>query len=637
MKHDRAARQRSFHLQDKSRVVLKMAPAQVNLLRNYLGIGSKPIQPPSRQSQESAKPCRSARTVSWLFFSVCLLVLFVNLGGPLLFEPDEGRNAEKAREILVLDDWITPHENFVPVLDKPMFFYWLVALSYKAFGVSEWAARLPSVLAALGSLLVIYGFACARWGPWQALWSGLILLSSVEFFLLARLAVSDMMLTLCTTLALCSFYAAVHAQSERARKIYCWVMYVALALGTLVKGLIALILPGMVYFVYLLLTQRWFVLRRLYLMPGALVYLAIVAPWYLWVDVRNPGYLRYYFWEEHFVRFASDEFDRSESWYYFLFVASVGFLPWTTSVPFVIRRLWRKLDDEALFLSLWAVLPFIFFSASKSQLPHYILPIFPALALLAGQAIVAEFAATRQQSRLLFLVWLIMAGFLVYVVFGTVWPNLLPRKIRFPVTENSIWIAAGAALLVAAYVVFAIGKAKKWWEGQRGSYIWASFSVSVFLIVVSQLLEPASLNRSSKKVAQVSRSLRSENSQMVLFDTYMTGLPFYLRIERPIWVVYPKTKTTLMDSPYISKNLPKAAAGYGKVLFTFEEFTEPWKESGHPFLIIVKAKNLGRLHKELGTLTHQLAVVDEYVLVRREGQGSLADRHAPRGSHLKMD
>jgi 4-amino-4-deoxy-L-arabinose transferase-like glycosyltransferase len=553
-----------------------------------------------------------------LLFSVCLLILFVNLGGPLLFEPDEGRNAEKAREILVLGDWLTPHENFVPVLDKPMFFYWLVALSYKGFGISEWAARLPSALAALGCLLVVYGFGRSRWGQWEALWSALILLSSVEFFLLARLAVSDMTLTFCTTLALCSFYAAVHDQSERARKIHCLVMYVALAVGTLTKGLIATAIPGMVYFVYLLLTKRWSIRGKLYLAPGALVYLAIVAPWYLWVDARNPGFLRYYFWEEHFVRFGSDEFDRSESWYYFVFVGAIGFLPWTMSVPMIVRQLWRKLDDKDLFLSLWAVCPFIFFSASKSQLPHYILPIFPALALLAGQAIVAGFAATRQQSRLLVLAWLVITGFLVYLVFGAAWPDLLPRRIRFPVAEKSIWIATGAALLFLTYAVFTFGKARRWWEGQSAAFILANCSVLVFSVVVSQVLEPASVNRSSKKVAQVSTPLRSENNQMVFYDTYMAGLPFYLRIERPIWVVNPKGKTMLMGSPYISKNLPSPALGYSKVLFTVEEFAEAWKQSSRPFRIIVKAKNVARLHKELDTRTKQLVAVDEYVLLTRE-------------------
>jgi 4-amino-4-deoxy-L-arabinose transferase-like glycosyltransferase len=120
--------------------------------------------------------------VRWLVWLVCLTVLFANLGGAALFEPDEGRNAEKAREILLLNDWVTPHENFIPVLDKPIFFYWLVAFSYKFFGIVEWSARLPSALLALGCLLLVYRFVRQRWGAWEAMWSVLVLVTSVEFF-----------------------------------------------------------------------------------------------------------------------------------------------------------------------------------------------------------------------------------------------------------------------------------------------------------------------------------------------------------------------------------------------------------------------------------------------------------------------
>lgn len=112
--------------------------------------------------------------LAWFVCFVCLAVLFVNLGSADFFEPDEGRNAEKAREILVLNDWVTPHENFLPVLDKPMFFYWLIAVSYKIFGITEWSARLPATVFALGCLLLVYGFARQWWGSWEAMWLSLI-------------------------------------------------------------------------------------------------------------------------------------------------------------------------------------------------------------------------------------------------------------------------------------------------------------------------------------------------------------------------------------------------------------------------------------------------------------------------------
>ena len=161
-------------------------------------------------------------------------------------------------------------------------------------------------------------------------------------------------------------------------------MYGGLAAGTLIKGLVGLIIPGMVFFVYLLLTHQWSILRRLHLLPGALLCFVIVVPWYLWADARNPGYLRYYFWDDHVTRYLTDEFGRTKSWFYFLFVVAVGFLPWTLCLPFVAKDCWQKLDDKKMFLVLWVVLPFLFFSGSNSKLPHYVLPIYPAIAIGAA-------------------------------------------------------------------------------------------------------------------------------------------------------------------------------------------------------------------------------------------------------------
>jgi 4-amino-4-deoxy-L-arabinose transferase-like glycosyltransferase len=556
--------------------------------------------------------------LAWLLCLVCVIVLFVNLGSADFFEPDEGRNAEKAREILLLNDWVTPHENFLPVLDKPMFFYWWIAFSYKIFGITEWSARLPSTVFAIGCLLLVYRFAYQSRGSWEALWSVLILLTSVEFFLLARIVRSDMTLTFCVTLALCSFYSAIHAENEKAKKLHCLLMYGALGAGTLVKGLIGLVIPGMVFFVYLLLTNKWSILGRFHLLSGALLFLVIVTPWYLWVDARNPGYLRYFFWDEHFTRYLTDEFNRSQSWFYFFFVIAVGFFPWTLLLPFVVKDSWQKIDDKNIFLILWAVLPLLFFSASNSKLPHYILPIYPALAILTGRMITGFFNKPQSRARWVFY-WplILLAGFVLYLLIGGVWQRLLPTEIQATVSENLSFIGLSAALMVLIFGGYAYANLREFWSSQIASYICTCIVVAVFFLLVGHLMVTASVDRSAKALAQSTAPFITHDSQIAIYDTYMPGLIFYLRLDRPIWIVASPGKTTLMGSLYVSTHRPHPAPGHGKILFNFAEFSDAWKKANPPLLVFAKAKTLLRLESQLAEGTKKLAGVDEYVLVSK--------------------
>ena len=553
----------------------------------------------------------------WLLCLVCVAVLLVNLGRADFFEPDEGRNAEKAREILLLNDWVTPHENFLPVLDKPMFFYWLVALSYKIFGIAEWSARLPSTVFALGCLFLVYHFARQWWGSWAAMWSVLILLTSVEFFLLARIVILDTTLTFCVTLALCSFYSVLHTKNEKAKRIHCLLLYGALGIGTLVKGLIGLIIPGMVGFVYLLVSNKWSTLRGLYLLPGALLFFVIIAPWYFWVDVRNPGYLRYYFWDEHVTRYLTEEFKREESWFYFFMVLAAGFLPWTLFLPFVAKDLWQRLDDKNIFLILWVVLPFLFFSFSSSKLPQYLLPIYPALAILSGQTIASLFNKPNSDRRLLYLPWIFAAGFVLYLFIGGLWRHFLPVPIRNSVGENLVFVGLSAAVMAFIFVGFVCGNLKGYGRSQFAAYLCICVDMALFFLLVGQLMVAASASRSAKALVQSALPFIRHDSQIFIYDTYITGLVFYLRLDRPILIVTSPIKTTLMGSPYVSMHRPNPAPGRGKILLNFDEFSTAWRETKDPPLVFAKAKNVSRLESQLGGSTKELARAGEHVLVSR--------------------
>jgi 4-amino-4-deoxy-L-arabinose transferase-like glycosyltransferase len=574
----------------------------------------------SRLSQSTIDHNRSngigERGWRWLVCLTCLVIVFSSLGRSALFEPDEGRNAEKAREILLLGDWVTPHQDFLPTLDKPIFFYWLVAISFKLFGLSEWSARLPSALAALGCIFLVYRFARLQWGLREAVWSSLILATSLEFFLFSRIVIFDMTLAFFIALSLFSFYTVTQTDHPRAGKAPGLLMYSAMGIGTLVKGPVALVIPGMVIFSYLLLTRKWFLLKRLNILLGAIVYFALVAPWYLWVEARNPGYLRYFLWEEHFVRYLTPHFSRTKSWYYFFLVLGIGFLPWSFFIPLAVRNLWKRtLTDASLFLVLWVSLPFVFFSASNAKLPHYILPIYPALAILTGQAVAANIqSSAAKRSRILYIPGTFIIAFIVYLLIGAEWPNLLASDVRFDLSRSASLLVLYGTVISLVFSAFVVCDLRNVWHDQGAASLCTALIPALFLILAGQIVSAASFHRAAKSIARGTAALMGRNDRLVFYDTYIEGLPFYLRLDRPIWLVQSPKKGDVMGSFYVAEKRPAPAPGYGQVLFTFEEFAGQWNKNELPLRVLLKEKNLPRFNKEIGIVPKKLVRFDDYVL-----------------------
>ena len=567
---------------------------------------------------------RSATThwLSLLLWGGIVAALFYQLGAAALFEPDEGRNAEKAREILVLNDWVTPHENFHPVLDKPIFFYWIIAIAYKLFGVSEWAARLPSVLAALGCIGLVYRFAYAHWGRWTALWSILILFTCVEFFVLARVVIFDMLLTAFLTLSLCAFYEAVNGENIMQRRAWFLAMCLGFGVATLIKGLVGVVVPGTVILGYLLLSKQWKAPRKIDLVSGALLFFAIVLPWYLMAEWRNPGYLYYYLWDEHFGRFVTNEFDRAESWYYFLGVGLIGFMPWSL-LPLLFahhayKNGWRrKFDDKSLYLMNWAVLPFLFFSISRSKLPHYILPIFPAVAILTAAAIVRVYQEAPDKMRLaLSLTWWVQLLSSAYFLLGLSFPEILPRQIRFAVGAMPyfIWMYAALTTVVLIYMTRRHRAGQP--RSQRTLYGVQSLSLCFLLMLIVKMGILISPERSAKAIAEATLPELAAGAQVAQYDTYLAGLSFYLRSERPLWLIFRNGKErTLLGNYYALGKRQDPTTPWGQAIFDFQEFHEYWETTRSPLLVVLKEKNLPRFARNVGQTPVRLAAEDEYIVV----------------------
>ncbi|MCH7911780.1 MAG: glycosyltransferase family 39 protein [Deltaproteobacteria bacterium] len=332
----------------------------------------------------------------------CYLAFFYHLADPALSDPDEGRSGVIAKEMVNSGNWVTLTHNGRPYHDKPVLYFWLVALGLKIFGLTEFAVRLPSALAASLTVGAVYLWGSLSGGWRRGFWGGIVLVTSLGFSALGRFGKMDMLFSFFLSAGLLYFLWWHHKtySSPIPRKqdegpatqsgTWIWPFYVFLALASLTKGPVGVLLPLLIVGLTLGPRKRWGLLREIHLLRGIVVMLLVTGPWFLWAGLREPEFITTFLWDHNILRFFNSQqgIDHSEPVYYFLPVLLAGFLPWTFFLPVVLHHLWEKRGDqgheERLFLFVWFVAIFIFFSLSVNKLGTYILPAFPPLALLTG-------------------------------------------------------------------------------------------------------------------------------------------------------------------------------------------------------------------------------------------------------------
>ncbi len=320
--------------------------------------------------------------------AICGLLFFAFLGIRDLWDIDEGMHAAMAQTMLLSGDWVTPVFNGEAFFDKPALFNWLGAISFKVFGFTEFAARLPAAIAGLGCVILVWQLGRQLYGERAGFLAGLILATSLEFIILSRVVQYDIPFTFFVTLALFCF--AKGLLSEGDRRFYFLGMYAATALAVLTKGPLGAVLTGLVIFTYLISTRRLALLKEMQILPGIVVFLIIVTPWFVLMERANDGYLEYFIFKQHFANFLGGDGAMKprhpEPFYYYLPILLAGLLPWSALLPQSIARGWtvKRQGDGGLsrFLVIWVIATFIFCSAATSKLSTYLLPVFPACALL---------------------------------------------------------------------------------------------------------------------------------------------------------------------------------------------------------------------------------------------------------------
>ena len=402
------------------------------------------------------------------FFLFYGLVPIFGGDGLGLVGADEPRYAQIAREMLYRHDYITPVLWGHPWLEKPALYYWRAMFSFLEFGVHDWAARLPSASFAFILVALIY-LHLRRFRPGSQLDAALITASCAGIVGFARGASTDMQLAAPFCIGMLGWYAWY----ETDKKFWLFDLYFFVGVATLAKGPVAPVMAFIIIFTFAALRKEWFLLRRTIWIPGVVLYFAMVLPWYIAVQRRNPDFLRVFFLEHNLERFATNRYQHEQHFWYYLPIMLLALMPWSvvamralveaikqsvaewrarlTKHHYVGHARWGDAFPE--FLVLWTLFPIVVFSLSRSKLPGYILPSVPPLAILTG-----DYLFRIRQKGLRF--WLL--GLHVLLSATTVFlVLLLPWHIGHPGMRPPISILAPAissALASALLILVVVGR-----------------------------------------------------------------------------------------------------------------------------------------------------------------------------------
>jgi 4-amino-4-deoxy-L-arabinose transferase-like glycosyltransferase len=454
------------------------------------------------------------------------------LGARPLAVPSEARYAELGREIVATGDWITPRINGVEYFFKPPLFYWVQAAFIHAFGLSEFALRLPTALFALAGCLIAYATGRAVHGRPAGLAAAAIMATSLLWFGLSRVILLDVPVGVFLSLAFMGFLFAVKAPAgSRARNVWLYAMYAAAAGATLTKGLIGIALPGLVIGAWIVLTWNWKLLREVKLPQGLALFLALTVPWHVAVGIENQPFWHFYFVREHWERFTSTVHGRTQPWWFFGAAMVAGFFPWTVIVVQAVARnlaaLATRAEDwrDELFLALWFWAIFLFFSASSSKLIPYVTPIVVPLAVFAGRYVAEALASGARSLR--WALWALTGTAGTLAVAAAVVAFFHARLFDGDTAEDVAsvarvlpWLALGATLATLALI----------WglrRSTRTALIVAGIAGAVFLQGVD-ITMAGQQPRSTKPLANELNKVLTPQDEVVTFRTYPQDLPVYL-------------------------------------------------------------------------------------------------------------
>ncbi len=545
----------------------------------------------------AAAPSRVSRAWVLAFVLVICATYFGTIGLYALAEPDEPRYAEIPREMIELGDWVTPHLNYVKYFEKPPLAYWLTAISFEAFGIHEWTARLWPALFGLVGIGMAYVLGRTMFDAWTGYAAAALLAAAPLYFGLSQIVVLDMPVSALMTVALgCVWLAYTGVR----RQLFTVLAYAATALAVLTKGPVALLLTGAIVVLFVALQRDFGALRRICSRLGVLAFVAIALPWFIVVSARNPEFLNFFVIEQHFDRFLRPHEHQQPLWFFVPIVVG-GFLPWSAFVllaPRATARFFRRaarlrLSPAVLYCVIWSGVVFGFFSLSGSKLGTYILPMFCPVAILLARF----FRSVIDHNDTLILVrgsiaMLVLAG---TALIGAV---IAPAVVDDPAVRQvvpSIYATAVVLALTAASALLAVRRRK----------LQSAFGILLMGVLVLQ-----GVAFTARRVATQYRSmgmtigrLAQPQDLVVHYRQYVLGINFYAR-----------RRVVLIGGPG-ELTLGSLQGDQHEFFWAGDEtLLQAWKSPRHIFLVIDRVE-LDALKTRLQPAPRQIAAHGKKVVV----------------------
>ncbi|WP_211466022.1 ArnT family glycosyltransferase [Collimonas silvisoli] len=466
----------------------------------------------------------------WLIWATALGFVLAGLGSFGVLDNNEGLYADISREMLLSRDWrhwIIPYLNGLPYMEKPPLLYWLTALSFAVFGVSEWSARLVPALSSLACVAMLLQFGRIVGRPRAGRLAALMFASSIGVVAMSRLLMFDMLLTALLTAALMCAYRHLHDGNKKWLRM----AYACLALASLTKGSVALVLFGLIVLSFMLVSRRLRDWRTWFEPYATLIFFAIAAPWHVMASLTEPFFAWFYFYNEHVLRFLGRREPRdyySGPWWYYLPRMLAYLFPWSALLSGLYFSARKPLNTRQLplqrFLWLAWLLPLLFFSISSAKANYYLIAAVPFAAFHLATAIENRgFLSGIGAAAPGLLIAVIAAGLCIWVTTGfeNTRPNVVILGLKIP---------AFALVVLTGLAILALGSAYCAWRNTGVGILtylvlsaWLTATLKVTLVEIEPLVSTRSL------ATYIQRTLPDREVYLYRDFEDVSSLSFYLK------------------------------------------------------------------------------------------------------------